>query len=84
MLQHHVAVDVVSQDGEDFVVLPASATLASGVEQQMADARMYRHTAIEAAGSGSKGLWVGHSPKKMCRHSFGTEEYMIQYRSYVL
>ena len=75
MLQHHVADDVVSQDGDDFVVLPASATLDSRVEHEMADARMYLHTTIEAAESGFKGLWVRHSCQKNRSFSTGTEEY---------
>ena len=66
MLQHHVAVAVVSQDGDDFVVLSSSATLDSRVEHEMADARMYPRTTIEAAGSSSKALWVRHSlPEKV-------------------
>ena len=66
MLQHHVADDVVSQDGDDFVVLSSSATLDSRVEHEMADARMYPRTTIEAAGSSSKALWVRHSlPEKV-------------------
>ena len=64
MLQHHVAVAVVSQDGDDFVVLSSSATLDSRVEHEMADARMYPHTTIEATGSSSKALWVRHSCQK--------------------
>ena len=85
MLQHHVAVAVVSQDGDDFVVLSSSATLDSRVEHEMADARMYPRTTTEAAGSSSKALWVRHSlPEKVYLEYWDggvLRTYSLQYRT---
>ena len=44
----------------------------------MAAAQMYRHITIETSGSGSKGLWVWCSLKKIQSLSFGTKEYVVR------
>ena len=53
---------------------PSLATMASEAELSLRGTSMYRHTAMEAANSGSKGLWAA---RKMDT-SFRTEEYAVR------
>ena len=49
--------------------------MASGAELPTTDAPMYRHWAMKASGSGSKGLWVERGVWKNMYLSSGMEEY---------
>ena len=48
--------------------------MASGAELPTTDAPMYRHCAMKAPGSGSKGLWVERGLRQNLDLSSDTEE----------